>query len=553
MTVPRQLDMRVIEIDLTANGIDFAITPHNGKGVGTTNGQTTRQFVTQKKSQIGINGSFSAFGSNGWMVEGIAATQGQVYSPFQQFRRTALNISVDKVATIIWSTDTGTTTGTAHTPNITLYNTLGGEAGLVKNGNNIAPSVNEILAPRSAAGVSLDGRKLLLMTVDGRRPGHSLGVTRPELADLLKEYGAWNAINLDGGGSTTLVFSDPVPRVVNIPSDTTASSSSVERTVGSNLAVFAKALAQPPIVEPPIVEPPSGNPPSGNSVIRAATSSTSEIVITTTNRLAGGIGSLKWQGKEFIDSYDHGRELQSACSFDLARAGEFWSEAFNPTECGSRKNGTGATSTSILQAISALGSELKTTTKMAFWLEPGESSSGRPALNVNKLSGHTLSKRVKIGHTTSTGVVQKNVLEYDVTFTTPTPFLSNLGQFEAVTGYMPADFNTYWKYDKTTGNVFSLSDGPGEQNWPVILATSTGTYAMGVYSPNQPSRGFEGAGYGRFRFATEKVNKFNCVFREYSPTGIRAGAYSYKMFVVVGTLNQVKVALQVLHREFPTP
>ena len=263
-TVPRQLDMHVIEIDLTAIGIDFAITPSNGQGVGATDGQTTREFVTQKNAQIGLNGSFSSFRSKAWIVEGIAATQGQVYSPFEQFRRTALNISVDKVATIIRSIDTGMKTGTAYTPEIPLYNTLGGEAGLLKNGTNVAPSAKESLHPRTAAGVSLDGRKLLLMTVDGRRPGHSLGVTRPELADLLKEYGAWNAMNLDGGGSTTLVFSDPVPRVVNIPSDTTASSSSVERTVGSNLAVFAKALAQPPIVEPPIVEPPSGNPPSGN-------------------------------------------------------------------------------------------------------------------------------------------------------------------------------------------------------------------------------------------------------------------------------------------------
>lgn len=245
-TVPRELDMHFIEIDLTAPGIDFAITPSNGAAAGETNGQTTRQFVTQQNAQLGINGSFSAFPSNAWVVEGIAATQGNVYSLFEEFRRTALNISIDKVATIIRSTDTGTTTGTAHTPDVPLYNTLGGEARLLNNGNNVAPSANETLNPRSAAGVSVDGKKILLMTVDGRNTGHSLGVTRPELADLLKQYGAWNAINLDGGGSTTLVFSDPVPRVINIPSDTNAAGQpGVERTVGSNFAVFANVPAQP--------------------------------------------------------------------------------------------------------------------------------------------------------------------------------------------------------------------------------------------------------------------------------------------------------------------
>ncbi|MDA1180018.1 MAG: phosphodiester glycosidase family protein, partial [Planctomycetota bacterium] len=244
-TVPRELDMHFIEIDLTVPGIDFAITPSNGAAAGETNGQTTRQFVTQQNAQLGINGSFSAFPSNAWVVEGIAATQGNVYSLFEKFRRTALNISIDKVATIIRSTDTGTTTGTAHTPDIPLYNTLGGEARLLNNGNNVAPSANETLNPRTAAGVSVDGKKLLLMTVDGRNTGHSLGVTRPELADLLKQYGAWNAINLDGGGSTTLVFSDPIPRVINIPSDTNAGQPGVERTVGSNFAVFANVPAQP--------------------------------------------------------------------------------------------------------------------------------------------------------------------------------------------------------------------------------------------------------------------------------------------------------------------
>jgi hypothetical protein len=53
-------------------------------------------------------------------------------------------------------------------------------------------------------------------------------------------------------------------------------------------------------------------------------------VITTTSRLAGAIHSLQWNGKEFIDSADHGRQLQSACSFDNARHAN--AETFNPTE-----------------------------------------------------------------------------------------------------------------------------------------------------------------------------------------------------------------------------
>ena len=59
------------------------------------------------------------------------------------------------------------------------------------------------LNPRTAAGTTRDGRRLLLVTVDGRQ-SFSKGVSLAGMALILKRYGAWNAINLDGGGSTTM-------------------------------------------------------------------------------------------------------------------------------------------------------------------------------------------------------------------------------------------------------------------------------------------------------------------------------------------------------------
>ena len=77
---------------------------------------------------------------------------------------------------------------------------------------------------------------------------------------------------------------------------------------------------------------------SGNAQIRAK-AGPSEIVITTTSRLAGAIHSLTWNGREFIDSADHGRQLQSASNFDAGS--RFIPETFNPTEAGSRFDGAG--------------------------------------------------------------------------------------------------------------------------------------------------------------------------------------------------------------------
>jgi hypothetical protein len=110
--------------------------------------------------------------------------------------------------------------------------------------------------------------------------------------------------------------------------------------------------------------------PDGNAVIRGKVGA-SEIVIRTSARLAGAVDSLTWNGREFIDSVDHGRQLQSAESFDCAHEGEFWAECFNPTEAGSRRNGAGPMSTSKPLSLTADGAELHSTTQPAFWAGSG--------------------------------------------------------------------------------------------------------------------------------------------------------------------------------------
>lgn len=68
--------------------------------------------------------------------------------------------------------------------------------------------------PRTAAGVRADGT-LVFVTVDGRQPETSVGMSIPELTDLMLELGCVSAMNLDGGGSTTMVIDG---KVVNSPS-----------------------------------------------------------------------------------------------------------------------------------------------------------------------------------------------------------------------------------------------------------------------------------------------------------------------------------------------
>lgn len=283
--------------------------------------------------------------------------------------------------------------------------------------------------------------------------------------------------------------------------------------------------------------------PNGNAVIRGK-AGTSEIVITTTDRLAGAIHSLQWNDKEFIDSHDHGRQLQSAASFDCALGKDFWAERFNPTEAGSRADGTGGKSSSKLLSLSADGPELRSTTQMAFWLAPGEKSSGRAALNDKVLSEHLVSKHARIGYKKLA-----HVIEYEVTFTVPKGERHTYAQFEALTAYMPSEFAKFWKFSPGVGKLEELSDGPGEQECPVVIATKSGSHAMGVFSPDQPSPGYEKSGYGRFRFKAEKVVKWNCVFRVRNPNGIASGEHHFRLFVAVGALEDVRQALDSLTRE----
>ncbi len=74
--------------------------------------------------------------------------------------------------------------------------------------------------PRTAFGLTEDRRTLICMVIDGRQPGYSGGVTLSELARLMLDAGAFQAVNMDGGGSSTLAIRQPMhprARLLNSP------------------------------------------------------------------------------------------------------------------------------------------------------------------------------------------------------------------------------------------------------------------------------------------------------------------------------------------------
>jgi hypothetical protein len=120
----------------------------------------------------------------------------------------------------------------ALTPGLPGLNQLmGGGVVIVRNG--IAQGGNVDKHPRTAIGITQDSTKLIFVTVDGRQPGYSIGLTELELGNYMKEWGCYQALNLDGGGSSTMVVRGVIK---NSPSDPGG-----ERSVSNSLLLISTA------------------------------------------------------------------------------------------------------------------------------------------------------------------------------------------------------------------------------------------------------------------------------------------------------------------------
>jgi hypothetical protein len=267
---PRPIHVHVIQIDLATPGIRLMLTPPSGPRE--TVRQSTADFVNSVHAQAGINAHFflpfPSTDRSDWLI-GLAASGGRVFSaceaPEQSFAivadAAAINIDAANHASIVHC-DPSRRDGRHVKEKVHLSTTLSGSAQIVTGGLVTIPEYRDATHPdgtltpgssshyanghswydvvtaRSAIGLSKDARTLTLFTVDAR--GGSAGMTVREVATrLVEEYHVWDALNLDGGGSTSLALADPetgVARLVNTSSDNPDG-----RAVGSSLAVFAES------------------------------------------------------------------------------------------------------------------------------------------------------------------------------------------------------------------------------------------------------------------------------------------------------------------------
>lgn len=264
---------------------------------------------------------------------------------------------------------------------------------------------------------------------------------------------------------------------------------------------------------------------NAQDVTLSSSSGNNTLSLKTCTHDAGAICSLIYNGKQFLNDYDHGRQLQSASSFD--GLGEY----FNPTEAGSFHDGLNpSASSSKIITLSKIGeNNLIGHTQMAYWYK----------VNGVALSKHRLLKLVTVGFEG-----RFNVIEYTTIFQLPPDEVHTSATFEVLTAYLHNSFNSLYVVDNNNVVQWLSATPVGEQNLPIMAATSDNLYAIGFFSPGTPQPAYPQAGYGRWKFPD--TTKINNVYRIANPIG----DYTFKTYVVVGNYQTVKDGLIYLKTKF---
>lgn len=244
--VPQRI--HVIAVDLEQRGTAFGVTPADPSGGMEHVARRTTTMLTESGAQVAVNASyFLPFkgGSKGGEdyyphegqpvnVSGAALSGGDQVSPVET--------EIDERVEAIVCFDTrrieivdgqvcpeGFKDGVAAGPRLMT----GGQI------DSFDASYSTARHPRTAIGISGDRKAAWLVVVDGRQRD-AVGMSLPELAALFAELGASDALNLDGGGSSTLAMEgkDGVPVLLNTPIHTGIPSR--ERPVANHILLYAR-------------------------------------------------------------------------------------------------------------------------------------------------------------------------------------------------------------------------------------------------------------------------------------------------------------------------
>ena len=220
-TTTPKWSIHAVVVDTSVPGVSLDATATSQRK------QKTSNFAMAVKAQIAVNGDFFSYAT--YATGGLAAGDGKAWIDTADDKGDAnLSFSKGNPAKPVLH---GAATILTFDPK-TMDGVVSGHPVLLNGGQITASATNPKSAfcqtrhPRTMVGLDKTGTKLILAVVDGRQPSLSVGMKCAEEAQLMLDLGAWQAINLDGGGSSTLYVAGQ--GVVNSPSD------GAERTVGNH-------------------------------------------------------------------------------------------------------------------------------------------------------------------------------------------------------------------------------------------------------------------------------------------------------------------------------
>ncbi len=237
--LPHSMIAHILVIDTKTKSLQFMVTPPDEVGGGALKARTTSQFLQEYGAQIAINGDgffpwwsrspadYYPHAGDPVTPNGLTASQGQVYADGLQDIKPEPTLYLSRRNAL-----------TFNRPPSKIFNAISGDRMLILSGE-VVPDLNDSkLHPRTAIGINKNGRWLYLVVVDGRQPFYSTGATYEELANLLKDLGAFFAMALDGGGSSAMIIegADGEPVLLNSPIDSYIPGR--ERPVANHFGVF---------------------------------------------------------------------------------------------------------------------------------------------------------------------------------------------------------------------------------------------------------------------------------------------------------------------------
>jgi hypothetical protein len=246
---PRPLVFHIVTIDLTTPGIELVVTPPRSRHADwETTAQTTAAALRQHQFQLAINGSFffpyrekhplNVYPRAGDDVNvvGLAMADGQTYSAAEPDWLAFCILENSDHAKVEVRSQSDCPPGTQHA--------LAGRELIVKDNQALempADGDHDRFFPRTVIATDRQRQTLWLVLVDGRQPDYSEGMTLPEMSQFLIGLGADRALNLDGGGSTTLVMQqNQGVRTLNAPIHTNVPLR--QRPIANHIGIYAPPL-----------------------------------------------------------------------------------------------------------------------------------------------------------------------------------------------------------------------------------------------------------------------------------------------------------------------